>query len=291
MLLLAVVVIAWGFSWYAIALQVGDVSPLVSIAWRFGLAGLTLLLWLLIRGRLALPPSCYRVRVALLGACLFCANFICFYHATRFIPSGLVSIVFAMATFFNVFNQWVWLKIKPDLRTVTGAFIGMCGITLVFAPVLLGESDSAAGSTVKGLALSILGTCFFSAGNLVSASITKHTHLPSVVAIAMLFGAFLCALTAIASGHNLYIPRDIIYLSALVYLAIGASVVAFIAYLTLIENEGAARASYATILFPLIALTVSSFAEGYNWTATAAIGVAIALSGACLVFHRPDKLE
>ncbi len=287
MFLLAIVVIAWGFSWYAIALQVAEVSPLVSIAWRFGLAGVVLAAWLAIRGNFKLPPTERLPRVALLGTCLFCANFICFYHATRFIPSGLVSIVFAMAIFFNVLNQWIWLRIKPDRQTIFGALVGVCGIALVFGPSVLGESSGSTTATIKGLTLSILGTCFFSAGNLISASLSRDNHLPCVITVAMLFGAALCATAAIATGHSLMIPLDIVYLSALLYLAIGASVVAFIAYLTLVEKQGAARASYATILFPLIALTVSGIAEDYAWTLTTTAGVLVALSGAFIVFRRP----
>lgn len=36
--LLTVVVISWGLSWYAMGLQLGEVPPLVSVAYRFLLA-------------------------------------------------------------------------------------------------------------------------------------------------------------------------------------------------------------------------------------------------------------
>jgi len=62
-------------------------------------------------------------------------------------------------------------------------------------------------------------------------------------------------------------------------------VIAFIAYLTLVAREGAARAGYATVLFPLVALTVSTILEGYTWTPSAAVGVALATLGAVIVFY------
>ncbi|MNU01334.1 hypothetical protein D3C72_2447020 [compost metagenome] len=62
---------------------------------------------------------------------------------------------------------------------------------------------------------------------------------------------------------------------------------AFASYLTLLRRLGAARAGYATVLFPIIALAVSTVLEGYVWTPLAVIGVALALLGNILVLRRP----
>ena len=73
---------------------------------------------------------------------------------------------------------------------------------------------------------------------------------------------------------------------SLVYLAIGASVIAFASYLTLLRRIGAARAGYATVLFPIVALAISTLVEGYVWTPLAILGVALALAGNVLVLRR-----
>ena len=46
------------------------------------------------------------------------------------------------------------------------------------------------------------------------------------------------------------------------------------------------RAAYATVLFPLVALAVSTWLEGYHWTPLAAAGVALVLLGNVLVLMR-----
>ena len=43
----------------------------------------------------------------------------------------------------------------------------------------------------------------------------------------------------------------------------------FTAYLNLVGRMGADRASYCTVLFPVVALNVSAIYEGYHWTAAA----------------------
>jgi hypothetical protein len=53
-----------------------------------------------------------------------------------------------------------------------------------------------------------------------------------------------------------------------------------------VERIGAERASYATVMFPLVALAVSTAAEGYRWPALALVGVPLTLLGNALVLIR-----
>jgi len=254
MFLLAIVVLFWGFSWYAIALQVGDVHPVVSVAWRFAIAGVLLCAWLKLQGKYRPPTRAQLPLLLALSVCLFCANFISFYFASQYITSGLISIVFAAAVFITVFNQWVWAGIKPQARTLVGAAFGVTGIATLFAPSIFSTVATDQHNTIIGLSLCVLGTWIFSVGNLVSAALSKQAHTPSMIGSGMLIGASICTIIALGLGESMALPLDATYLSALAYLAIGASVIAFVAYLTLVEQEGAAKAGYlasvgATIVF------------------------------------------
>ncbi|NWN51489.1 EamA family transporter, partial [Pseudomonas sp. MAFF 301514] len=42
-----------------------------------------------------------------------------------------------------------------------------------------------------------------------------------------------------------------------------------------------------TVLFPVVALNVSAFAEGYQWTAPALAGLVLVMLGNVLVFRKP----
>lgn len=284
MFLLLIVVLVWGFSWFAITLQLGVVHPMVSISWRFLIAGIVLLIWLKAKNQFVLPSRIHLPKVLALSVLLFCFNFTCFYFATSFVTSGLVSVVFAAAVFITVLNQWIWRRMVPEKKTIVGALLGISGIALLFAPSIADNINSGEIYTVVGLALSFLGTWFFSVGNLVSASLSRTTHLPSTIAVSMLIGAATSAVISLMLGQSLALPNNLIYLTALVYLAIGASVIGFVAYLTLVAQQGAAKAGYATILFPIIALAVSTAMEGYQWSVSAGIGVGLATLGAVIVF-------
>jgi drug/metabolite transporter (DMT)-like permease len=62
------------------------------------------------------------------------------------------------------------------------------------------------------------------------------------------------------------------------------SVIAFGAYFTLVGRIGAGKAAYSTLLFPLVALTISTFYEGYVWHSNAVAGLALILVGNLVMF-------
>ena len=283
-ILLAVVVLTWGVSWFGITLQIGEAAETVSIAYRFALASAILFLWLAVSGRCRPIPLSAHLKIAALGFCLFNMNYLLFYIATGYIASGVSSVVFSTAAIFGSLNQWIFFKKPPERRVLAGAACGVAGLAFLFSQGLTAANGM---ETVLGLALAVAATYFFSLGNLVSVKLSAEFDLPNIVARAMAYGAALCALYAVGLGQSFAVPLTFLYLGGLVFLAVIASVIAFLAYLTLVNRVGPARAAYATVLFPLVALAVSSGLESYEWTLLSFIGISLALIGAGLVFLKP----
>jgi drug/metabolite transporter (DMT)-like permease len=102
----------------------------------------------------------------------------------------------------------------------------------------------------------------------------------------MIFGSMVAAIAAAVMGRDFIIDWNAPYLLSLAYLSLFGSVLAFGAYLTLLGRIGADRAAYATVLFPLVALALSTFFEGYEWTAEAAVGVVLVIAGNILALAR-----
>lgn len=278
-------VFIWGTTWIAIKHQLGVVAIEASIVYRFALAGLVLFVILGITRRLDPIPARHQPFVLLQALCLFSCNFICFYIATRYVPSGIVSVVFSAATIFNLVNALLFHGRKPAPRILTGAAFGLAGITCLFQDTL--TSASLDQNTATGLALALLGTWFFSAGNLVSARNQKHgLSVASVNAWAMLYGAGIVSLFAFARGVPFTFDPSPVYVSALVYLAIPGSVIGFTAYLTVVHRLGPEKAAYMTVLFPVVALTISTLFEGYHLTPLAGVGLAGILFGNILVLAK-----
>lgn len=272
-------VLIWGTTWIAIALQVGPVPVMVSIFYRFALAGVLFLGALALLGRLKRPAAWRFVIVQAL--CLFSFNFIGIYNATTLLPSGLVSVVFSMASLFNAFNARLFFGERITGRVLGAGMLGALGLALIFRDSL----GAANGDTARGLLWAVFGTAMFSLGNMASRANTAR-GVPPVTANAwgMGIGAGVLLLLCLATGQTIAFPQGATYWAALLYLAVIGSVIGFTTYLMLVQRLGPARAGYATVVFPVVALLISTLFEGYVWSISALLGLALTGLGNLLIF-------
>lgn len=287
-LLYVAVVLVWGTTWIGIALQSQYAAPLTAIFWRFAIAATLLLVGLVLSRRLQRMRWQDHGFCMLQSGCVFSLNFVCFYHAVHYINSGLESVIFSMAVFFNALNSWLFFKQRPNRRFFPAAAIGLLGIVLLF----WNELDFKQWHTgqLLGMGLAMLGTYGFSLGNMVSVRHQKHgLDVFSTNAYAMVYGTVLLALLAWLNGDNLRLPTQAVFVWSLLYLAVIGSVIGFTAYFTLVKRLGAAQSAYTTLLFPLVALGISTVWEGYEWHASAVVGMVLILGGNLLMFYKPDK--
>ncbi len=109
-------------------------------------------------------------------------------------------------------------------------------------------------------------------------------------AFGMGYGAVLMFIFALVSGTPFRFEATTAYITSLLYLSIFGSIVAFGVYLTLLGRIGADRAGYASLLFPLVALGLSTLFEGYLWSASALLGVLLVLTGNLLTMSGKPHL-
>lgn len=280
--LYAITVLIWGSTWLAITFQLGEISPVLSVAYRFTLASILLLTFSKLRRlpmRFSLQQHSY---IALQGLLLFSINYLLVYLAEQRLTSGLVAVLFSTLVFMNIFIGALFLKTPVRLNVVLGGVIGLAGITFVFLPELKAFSLQDRG--FAGLLLSLAGTLFASLGNITAAR-NQREGLPVVQtnAFGMGYGAIAMYVYALLSGIPLRFSLAPAYVGSLLYLAIFGSVIAFGAYLTLLGTIGADRAAYASLLFPLVALGISTFYEGYEWNLMAILGVMLVVAGNLMI--------
>lgn len=280
--LYGLVVLIWGTTWIALKWQLGPVPIALSIAYRFGLAALVLFAWLVWRRQLVLPRGKALGWVLAQGLCLFCLNFVCFLNASQTVASGLVAVVFSSAALWNaLLARMVHGRVIAP-QVLAGGALGLSGLVLLFWPEIRGGHATAAG-----LAWALGGTLCFSTGNLLSAALQKEGLKPvQTNAWGMAVGTAILTGYALAASVPFVFDVSARYVGALLYLAIPGSVIGFTAYLTLVGRLGPERAAYSTVLFPLVALNVSAWAEGYRWTAPALIGLVLVMAGNVLVFRK-----
>jgi drug/metabolite transporter (DMT)-like permease len=228
------------------------------------------------------------------GVALFCCNFLCLYFASQYVASGLVAVVFSTAPLWNAVNGKLFLGRAIRASVVLGALFGLAGISLLFLPQLASRWHDK--GMLFGLALALLGTLSFSSGNLLSSRMQSLGLTPWVSNTwAMLIGASILGVASLLLGLSFAAEPSLRYVGALLYLAIPGSVIGFTAYLMLVGRIGPDRAAYSTVLFPVVALTMSTFFEGYHWTLPALGGIGLIMAGNLLAFlpirigwHKPE---
>ncbi|QFU75608.1 DMT family transporter [Halioglobus maricola] len=271
-------VFIFGTTWLAIYYQIGEVPVTVSVFYRFALAAIIMLVGVRLLGKLQHTTWRDQGYLFLQGCCLFSFNFLCFYTATETIASGLVSVVFSLASIFNAINnRLIWKEAIP-LRVVAAGAIGALGLVLLFLPELQGEGVSLVSP--RGVFLAILGTYLFSLGNMITrrnGSVGLHPVTTNTYAMA--YGALILALVLILTQQPLVMPTAAEYFPALLYLSVFGSVIGFTTYLLLVNRIGPNHAAYTTVLMPVIALFLSSWFEGYVWYVTSYVGLGLVLLG------------
>jgi drug/metabolite transporter (DMT)-like permease len=282
--LYAIVLFAWGTSWIGMRMQVGNVPPETSVFWRYVIAASAMMLVAGLRGGRLAYPAADHLRFAAMGVFMFSTNFMLFYHGALVIPSGLLAVVFSAASIINLVLGWALFDQRMTARLAAGAALGFSGILLLFAPQIMGATFDHA--SLIGLLLCIAGTFCFCTGNQISASSQRRgVAVIPATAWSMTYGALWAGVVSLAMGHSFAIEWSLPYVGSLVFLALSASVLAFYAYLTLLGRIGAGRAGYATVMFPVIALAISTIFEGYVWTWPAIAGATLALAGNWLVLR------
>lgn len=195
-----------------------------------------------------------------------------------------------MAVLFNAINGMIFFRQRLSPNLLPASILGMIGIVALFWQDL--TATQMAPELLKGIGLSLLGTYGFSLGNMISSRHQrKGLDILSTNAYAMTYGAVAMGLFSLIQQHSFALEFTPRYLGSLLYLAIFGSVIAFAAYFSLIGRIGASGAAYSTLLFPLVALTISTIYEGYHWHLNAIIGLLLILLGNLVMFSRPGMVQ
>ena len=274
-MLYATTVFSWSASWYVLKVNSGyGVDPAVSTCWRFMLAAMLMFLIVSISGGQLRFGWRTHIKFALLGVFMFSSNFILFFYASTLLVSGLLAVVFSLASVVNLSIG----MLRGDLagpRRWFGATLGVIGIALLYWPAM---SESVSGKI--GLILCVFGTISFCIGNQITQTMKGPDRpLLSTANWGMAYGAIWSAIVSAVIGVPFAYSTAPGYTISLLFLTLVSTILAFWAYMNLIRSIGAGRASYATVMFPVFALLLSTFVEGYIWTPMAFIGVAMALIG------------
>lgn len=285
----------WSSTWLAIrfqlgsfhhgTFQLGDIAAEVSVFYRFLLASLLVFTWCRLRGLNLRFSSRQHLALAFQGVLMFGVSYVFVYRAEVLIVSGLVAVGFSASPLVNMLLARVAFYVPMSGRVAFGSLLGIAGIVILFAPEF--DALSIDRRALTGVWYTALAVVTSAAGSVV-ASRNARIGLPVWPALSwgMLYGSACSLLVVLLSGQSLRFTWSPDYIASLLYLSVLGSVVAFSAYLTLLQRIGAARTGYLGVAIPVLALVLSTLFENYIWRVETWIGVALAALGNVVVLRR-----
>jgi drug/metabolite transporter (DMT)-like permease len=273
------VTLIWGSTWIVIKDQLGTVPAVWSVSYRFYVAGAAMLAIALLRGeRIRIGRGGF-VLAAMLGTFQFVVNYNFVYAAELHITSGLAAVVFALLVVPNAILAWFFFGQRVTGRFALGSAVAMAGVALLFVQEMRQATISADG-VLTGLALVLVAVLAASISNVMQIMpAIKARPVAPLLGWAMLHGATANAVFGWAYVGPPAVEPRLGYWLGIVYLGLIASALAFWLYYDIIRKIGPAKAAYSSVLIPIIAMLISTFAEGYRWSALALAGGALALAG------------
>jgi drug/metabolite transporter (DMT)-like permease len=273
------IILIWGSTWIVIKDQLGTVPAVWSVSYRFYVAGAAMMAIAGIRGEGWRIGRGGFTLAAMLGTLQFVVNYNFVYASELYITSGLAAVVFALLVVPNAIFAWAFFGQRVTGRFALGSAVAMAGVGLLFVQEMRHAATSA-GGVLTGLALVLVAVLAASVSNVMQIMpAIKARPVAPLLGWAMLYGASANALFGLAFvGPPVFEPR-LGYWIGIVYLGLIASALAFWLYYDVIRKIGPAKAAYSSVMIPIIAMAISTVAEGYIWSPLAIGGGLLAIAG------------
>jgi len=275
----------WGASFLAIRVLVGAVPPLLAAGVRFLSAGLILFAWSALRGNALPKPREWRSAMVL-GVVMFACDYGPLFWAEQRIPSGIAAIISALIPVWIAAFEWTRSSSKMPGRLLLGT---CCGVTGVAVLSLTPAKISPARVELVPMLAVLFGTIAWAVGTLWSRHLPLPAAKPMAASIQMILGGFTLTVASVISGdlaHFVPARVDDRAIISMLYLVVGASIVAFTAYVWLLGHEPATRVASYAYVNPVVAVALGSLFGGERLTLQVIAGMTLVLTGVLAVLGR-----
>ncbi|MDQ3249606.1 MAG: drug/metabolite exporter YedA [Chloroflexota bacterium] len=263
------VYVVWGSTYLAIRVALISLPPFFLMGSRFVVAGLCMYFFLRARGA-PTPARVQWLHATIIGALLLGGGMDFVAFAEQWITSGLTAVSVATMPIWTALFLGLWGQ-SPTRMEWTGIVIGFLGVGLLSL-----EGNLRANPT-GAVALLIAPICW-SFGSALS---RKLTLAPGAMGTAseMMMGGLVLFLISWLRGEALTTPLVAEAAWAWLYLVVFGSLIAFTAYMFLLERVRPALATSYAYVNPVIAVLLGVFLAGEQITTAGYVAMVVVLVG------------
>jgi drug/metabolite transporter (DMT)-like permease len=249
------------------------------VALRFGSAGLLALLLARLR-KVELPLRPDLPALMLTGALMLSGSNALVTWSEQHVTSGVAAIVCALVPVFLTLFARLYTAERPGPRALAGLALGFAGVVVLMNP--------GGGSLhLGGLGALLLADILWAFSTLHAKHHVKGGAAFGNIAVQMLTAALVATILAPLTGGFTHGPITAKALSAVAYLSLFGSLIAFSAYIHLSRAWSPAKMGTYAYLNPLVAVLLGGLVLHEPFGLRMVAGMAIILGGVALVQLRP----
>lgn len=278
----------WGLNFIAVKIQ-GTEAPLeASLLYRSIIAFVLFYILLKIKKIKILKANVNFLTVIGFGVCNFAISYLLLYYGTIYSTAALVTLIFSLKAIITPIFLSIVFKTKLERKIYLGGSLGLLSVIII----LYSDIHTISSNFILGIILAFVGTVITSVGDTLSYYNNKKQIEPITAnTIGMFSAIILIILITLVSGKDISLPSSSNYWIGLLYLAILASFVAWLFYLYLIKNVGAAESSYMVAMFPAIGGFASVMMGESTLSINLIIGIILAMLGAYIALAKKVTRE
>ncbi|MBD2703465.1 EamA family transporter [Spirosoma sp. BT702] len=283
----AIVYIVWGSTYFFIQMAVRDFPPLLLGALRFFAAGVIMLTWAFLKGE-QLFNKANIITSAVVGFLLLVVGNGIVIWAEQTIPSALVAILVSSSPiWFVLLDTSNWGVNFKSKSTLIGLGIGFIGVILLFGEQVNSMlAENADQSKLTGMLLLMLGAMAWPAGSLYSKYHPTNGAPTSGVGWQMIIASAVFLPGSLLNQEFTTFQWSQISVSAwlaMAYLVLFGSVIAYTAYVWLLQVRPATQVSTYAYVNPVIALILGMVFAHETITPLQIIGLVVILGSVLLI--------
>lgn len=241
---LQVIVILWGFT--AVLGQLISLTATNLVAWRCGIAGLCLLIWL--RKRIVIPPS--QALLFLATGFVIGAHWITFFLSVKIAKVSICMIGVATLALWTAVLEPIILRHRHFrvIDLIFGSLI-VVGVVIIY----LSELEYS-----HGLFVAIFSAFLAAAFSVINTFHIKHAAHTVIVFYEMVGAAIFAAIFALILNGRLSLPADSLDWLWILVLALFCTVVSFSQYVQLLERMSVFTLNFVANLEPVYGITLAA---------------------------------
>ncbi|MDQ4004842.1 MAG: EamA family transporter [Actinomycetota bacterium] len=260
----------WGSTFLFISIGKDDLPPVWSGALRLGLAAVILtVVGALTQG---LPRGAALRAAALYGFFGFGVNFPLLYWAEQVVPSGLAAVFYSTIPLSTAFLARAYGLERLTPAKVGGALIGLAGVVLIFSSHVGGDIGIwPLVALVVGPTAAALGGVMLKRG--------PHQAAIGANAVGAAAGFVISVPVSLLAGERIALPSTLEGWVPVAYLTLAGSVGAYVLFAWLIQRWPATRASFITLVIPIVAVALGAAVRDEALTPITLVGSLLVLVG------------